>query len=196
MITGEAVEGSWAELPRGITSRFGALSLNIELNSKGDPSHLILTGSTGGFAATTWKHVSAPSVVRDLRNVFDRVIKNETQSLSCDNESLHDALKPYKDTVSIIGTITRDRQFDIPNTNYPPDRARDYVSFMCQGNDQPDGDISFGFLVDRTLLDEIPDFSTDGWFHQAKNIRDKLDYHDDHQALNGMHYELIMVGRT
>jgi len=195
-ITGQAVEGRWADVPRGITNRFGTLSLNIEMDNNGDPSRLIVTTSAGGFPATTWKHVPAPSVVRDLRNVFDRVIKNQTQPLSFDNESLHDALKPYKDTVSIIGTITRDRQLDIPNTNYPPDRARDYVSFMCPGNDHGDGDISFGFLVDRTQLDEIPDFWTDGWFHPAKNIRDKLDYHDDHQALNGMHCELIMFGRT
>jgi hypothetical protein len=127
--------------------------------------------------------VPAPPVLRDIRNVFDRVRKN------VGDETLHDPnLKPYKDSVCLIGNVAD----GAVHTSYPPDRARDYVSFICQGNDNRDGDVVFNLIPDGLLLDDIPNFWAEGtgWLHDPNNIKAKL------EDFNQFHCELIMFGRT
>jgi hypothetical protein len=211
-IQGHIIEGAWASVPRGESLHNGRLSLSFTPVSSGTTNQVQfkkIASSGDAFGASVWKQISLADLAEPphdtIQKVFDQVKKNQNAFL---DHSLHDGLKPYKDSAVVFCTAmpdpdlpTSDQQNPVApqwHVNYPPhtdvsSSPTAYENFICLYSNQspPDGDLNVHIQLERDQLDASATFWTDGWEHDAQIIKDKLD-----ASGNEMHFEVIMFGRT
>ena len=190
-VSGSVINGMWANVPRGITTGQGTLSLMMQSSSQpGSPFQLKKTAESGGFSASLWSQIAPPPVDKSIHDVFDAVKKNQN---AFRDHSLLDNLKNYKDHAVVFGTVLPD-EFQLPwHINYPSNAGRTYRDFICldNNNSPPDGDLNIPFQIDRAQLNRQTNFWTDGWDTNPGDIRAKLD-----DLNNVLHLEVIMFGQT
>lgn len=211
-IQGHIIEGEWANVPRGESLHNGRLSLSFTPVSSGTTNRVQLkkiASSGDAFGASVWTKISLADLAEPphytIQEVFDKVKKNQN---AYQDHSLHDSLKPYKDSAVVFCTAVPDP--DLPTSvqqdpvapqwhvNYPPhtdisSSSEAYGNFICLYDNQspPDGDLNVHIQLEREQLDASATFWTEGWEHDAQIIKDKLDTYG-----NEMHFEVIMFGRT
>jgi len=201
-VSGTAISGEWADVPKGNVFNSGTIVLEVR-----SASELVRQSATGGFGGSRWTRVTPPAPV-DVLTRGALVWRNDGGLMGgVDPDGMDPAdghLKFHKDNVVIYGTILENM-----HVNCPFDGSRRYANFMCNadGNfdsDHLDGDLVFRMTVDRTSaenslgmgLDSQPGFWTDDWLDGSGNvnpndIRSKLEAGG--YQLNDV--ELIMYGR-
>ncbi len=101
-IQGHIIEGEWASVPRGESLHNGRLSLSFTPVSSGTTNRVQfkkIASSGDAFGASVWTKISSADLPEPphykIQEVFDKVKKNQNAYL---DHSLHDGLKPYKDS--------------------------------------------------------------------------------------------------
>jgi hypothetical protein len=175
-VTGTIVTGEWSDVPRGSTANRGQLALRLVDGSPAE-QRLLRDSATGGFSGSSWRRAAgSPWPAATTAGIlFHQVLKNvhKLQILfwGGDNETLADNLFFIKDAASVFGTVKawKEHNEKAVLANYPPDQSRSYSDFICFNNsltygvggvgDQPDGDVTFYFLIDRDQVrDRQPAF--------------------------------------
>ena len=162
-VTGQIVTGEWSDVPRGTTSNRGTMTLTFV---DGNPQLLLRKPETGdGFSGSRWwRPASSPWPVVSAGYLFPGTLKNVVKNGHVhEKSSLADNLEIHKDSVTVFGTTTRTgTHTNLPVTvNYPSDQGRSYSDFICLNDpsffgvgDQPDGDVTFDFLIDRDQVSQ------------------------------------------
>jgi hypothetical protein len=191
-LSGDTVNGNWAEVPRetGSTLGQGTLILAVSHDSAGSVIQFQTESQTGGFAARSWTRSSIPGLPctngagkRDPYCMFAKVLKNQTETFWGSHESLLDNLKPYKDNVVVFGTVSNPYSLGLSSGSGLS--CSDFFKFH-----DSDGDLDFHITADRQNLDAQPGFWTNGWVNSAADVQGKLNAWQ-----NQVHCEIIMFGR-
>ena len=182
-ISGNTIDGEWADVPRGRFLQSGRLLLRFSYLGSTSAS-FVKTSQTGGFGASRWtKRIvvnSNPAACENASSAnivckFDRVTKSNGGTL------LHGGdLVPYKDNVVIFGQVTNRAKLEQEDGDFDFDMAVERVNWSATGLDQLLG----GFWTKGWL----PDSWTNG---SPSAIRAKLDRHN-----NNAHVEAIRYGST
>src|SRR5437870_5002802 len=177
-ISGNTIDGEWADVPRGRFLQSGRLLLRFSYLGSTSAS-FVKTSQTGGFGASRWtKRIvvnSNPAACENASSAnivckFDRVTKSNGGTL------LHGGdLVPYKDNVVIFGQVTNRAKLEQEDGDFDFDMAVERVNWSATGLDQLLG----GFWTEGWL----PDSWTNG---SPSAIRAKLDRHN-----NNAHVEAI-----
>ena len=197
-VTRSAVTGEWSDVPRGVTSGRGTLTLRP---AGGD--QLVRVAESGGFGASIWRRTSTSRwpvifVYDALTETLKNVVRNGDGG---EKSTLADNLWPLRDSVSVFASVAQGSEHAKPpvTVSYPrsgaPLRRFTYRDFICLnersalgGGDQPGGDVTFWFLADvGQIVDAQPDFYA-GVEYQAGYIQGKLAV-----PIEG---EIIMFGRS
>jgi hypothetical protein len=168
----DVIDGEWADVPRGVASSAGALSLAILRAADGTPTALYRLDATGSLLSTVWwptvPRPPFPIAEGPMADVFRRVYKNVQRAGRQGNETLDGNLACLRDSAVVYGTvITHGAEGEILITSTsPPNGERTYAAFMDLGTwsgtgDQPDCDIGFYLQVDTNKF--TPDFWATGW---------------------------------
>lgn len=199
-ITGNVITGEWSDVPRGITSNRGRMTL------RSSQAQLLRDPATGdGFSASTWRRVSSSSwPVISANDLFPDTLKNvQKNSFLVDrgNETLADNLLFIRDAASVFGIIATGTDHEtLPViVNYPWDQSKFYTTFICLNDsssygfrgfgDQDDGDVTFFFQVDSDQIRaRQPRFFADVDQLRQSKVHDKLS-----DPIEG---EIIMYGRA
>jgi hypothetical protein len=194
-ISGNAVSGEWADVPRGRLNSSGALELTIIRDSYGYAQGMTRLSATGGFGATHWKPAMRGSPSRiPITNAFDQVKKNQYKTGFGGRvyESLHDNLHLIKDSVALFGTLIKSKE-DCPQSptlplcsGFPGDSGRhprSFAEFKIQAAN--DADITFDMDIAATQPGNLFDgMSAD----DGKVVKARL-------LAGAIHCELVMFGR-
>lgn len=193
-ISGDTIDGEWADVPRGQNLLTGRLTLRFSDLSNVSASMLRIF-ETGGFGPSQWtKRIvvnTNPAACENASSTnivckFDRVTKSNGGTLHSGGD-----LDPYKDNVVVFGQVT-----SRADLNYPANAGRSFTDAFCTYHNDEDGDFTFDIQVERanlsgTGLDQLGGFWSDRWLRPPGYIIDKLDHH-----FNLMHVEAIMYGST
>ena len=133
ILKGNEVNGQWADVPRGGTMNFGALSVVPTFDTDGFPVSFVAINQTGGFSATKWTFLSLalpPNIDPPLQDVFDNTYKN-TYHWDLTLETLGRLLEIVKDSVVIYGNLKSGTNLpDNPLSNsFPHTWPRTYSAF-------------------------------------------------------------------
>jgi hypothetical protein len=107
-IAGIDVEGSWADVPRGLTHGLGELSFTVQRTAGGIPFILNKTAGTGGFSASTWtfKRWYFGTYNYTFTDLFKQITKNTYVYDTPTREKLWTRLRPLKEqTVVVFGAL-------------------------------------------------------------------------------------------
>jgi hypothetical protein len=194
-LSGNAINGTWADVPRGATNNSGNLQLVVTSDSNGTPIAITKAASTGGFSASTWSKVgNTRPAPREIFDVFDKVMKNQNDSTPvwCQDHSLGDNLKPARIYPAVLfGNLSFS---ELPHVNWLQATGLTYQNFVCVGDPKPDGDLNFDIQVD---VNQLPQDWPIGWQTNhgvnQSNFEAKMSSDDPSWRL---HCETIMYGGT
>jgi hypothetical protein len=190
-----AILGKWADVPRGLASSTGTLTLAIGRNNDGT-ALITQVSATGGFGARNWRAIGAVndfhvdrSTSMDIIARFQSVYKDQYSNNTFDTpQSLLDNLKPYRDATVFFGRVTNEAAaynpvvsmpgvFQVtfnananpPSVDYTSDwghRERRFAFFMA--NNDGDGDIDFNMSIDKQRMER--DFYSTGWGDRDQSV--------------------------
>ena len=190
-ISGDALSGDWAEVPRQSTSNLaqGTVTVALLRDGSGAVTQLQTEAQTGGFAAKSWSRSSIPALPctngagkRDIGCLFGKVLKNQTGFWGS-HESVLDNLTPYKDNVVPFGSVRG--LYELALSKGSGINCHDFFAY----NDLDD-DLNLDIIADRQNLNVQPGFWTSGWINSAAVVESKLNFWQ-----NAVHTEIIMYGR-
>jgi hypothetical protein len=155
----QSVSGQWSDVPRGATANQGDMFL-FYVDAANPAEQQLLkdqNATTGGFGGSTWKRFLTPPVVRSAGELFKHTYKN-VQPLIGNQENLSDNLQLIRDSASVFGIVKKwgtPAQMQNPvSAGYTASRGRDYHSFICGGDDDGDGDVTFFILADMGQIQQ------------------------------------------
>jgi hypothetical protein len=187
----QLVYGQWSDVPRGATANHGDLTL-VYVDGLPDEQQLLKDFASGGFGGSTWRRVSAGPVERSAAELF-RITHKNVQVFLGNQETLADNLQLIRDAASVFGVIkswgTPEQRLNAVSIGYTANRGIDYRSFICGGDDDGDGDITFHLLVDRDQIQgRQPGFFV--------GINPLTQSEAEAKMLSPLEGEIIMYGRS
>jgi hypothetical protein len=193
----QLVYGQWSDVPRGATANHGDMTLLYIDSAHTAEQELHTDVVSGGFGGSTWRRLLNTPAQRSARDLFEVTLKN-VQKVSFlwwggGNETLADNLQLIRDSASVFGVVTRagtPAQMASPvSVGYPADRDHHYGTFVCSGDDQGDGDLTFHFEVDHEQITQWQqDFFT--------RVDSTIEAEAWQKMLSPVEGELIMFGRS
>jgi hypothetical protein len=186
----QSVIGQWSDVPRGVTANHGDMTLSYVDGNPGE-QRLLRDTASGGFGGSEWQRLLIKPTTRSAAELFKHTYKN-VQPFIGNQENLSDNLQLIRDSASVFGIVKRwgtPGQMRNPvSVGYTVSRGRDYHSFICGGDDDGDGDITFFILIDQEqILQRQPGFfaGVDQGTHASAETK----------MLSPIEGEIIMYGR-
>lgn len=175
-ISGDKIQGEWADVPRARWNNAGSLSLSFKRDAYGY-LRSIQDDTAGPFSVKAWHPADLPPGPPAVSDAFAKTFKGDD-----DHSTLADNLHLLKDPVVVTGTLanTVDCNFVIDPVNHPAT----FKNFWAKTND--DKDMTFNLMFEPAQL--------------PANFTAGITSADDLQNLKsriaaGLHCEMIMFGR-
>jgi hypothetical protein len=202
-VDGLDITGDWSDVPRGVTSNGGSLTLAL-----GEDNLLHKISDTGGFGASTWQRpLSVPWPVISVAEALQRTLKNVVGNPdTTEKQTLADNLQLLKAPVTVFASIVSDNDIHptanpvyvtYPNDSNSPQQSYTYNEFICLNESwlipgalrgQNDCDATFMMLCDTSWIDRVPHF-----FDEVEEYHDTI-----YQSVTDENFEgeMLMYGRS